>query len=290
LGDHYKDRLSDYYDKKWGFYDDDEAAWSWTRERALVAGEARSVNAVIMDIADDVTYAVHDVHDHFRAGLIPLHEFGFGITGRHESDEYKQFKAYADAALNLKPEVPYSAQTMVRAQQWLAKLQFPSKAYADTMEDRSALHNFESSAMKLVQKAVEVSDTSVDLPPHVTLALELLKELTWYYVINHPALSASQEGQRRIIRDLHEWLCEWASECYSGDKVHGVAKTDRNLRRLPARFRELLGLGSDAEVGTDGRISRAAVDFVVGLTDAEATNLHHHLGGSAPTVAPVTWL
>ena len=49
---------------------DDEDAFKWVRREAKV--DARSPAAEVMDWADDVTYAVHDMEDFFRAGLVPL--------------------------------------------------------------------------------------------------------------------------------------------------------------------------------------------------------------------------
>lgn len=43
---------------------------------ASALGNKRTLEAEIVDIADDITYAVHDVEDFFRAGIIPLHDIG----------------------------------------------------------------------------------------------------------------------------------------------------------------------------------------------------------------------
>lgn len=293
LDNEYDPALERYYARKWGYYSSDEEAWLWVKRNALpTTGTSNfSINAKIMDLADDVTYAVHDVHDYFRMGFIPLHEIGAGLDGA-KNDEFREFMKYARPALMMKPELHMTAESLEGAQDWLKQLAFPPRAYSDTEKDRQALHRFESQAVREVQRVVRLGpDGELEVPENISAALELMKELTWFYVINHPYLAASQEGQRRIVRDLHLWLCAWADECESNDPNHGSAKTERNRRRLPSRFRELLAASrNDRHLSNDGRISRAAVDFIVGLTDAEAANLHQHMGGATGSVSPVTWL
>ena len=56
---------------KWGAYGADRTRFEWARSGwsdGLCSLESR-----LMDWADDVTYAVHDLEDFYRAGLIPLH-------------------------------------------------------------------------------------------------------------------------------------------------------------------------------------------------------------------------
>lgn len=54
--------------RKWGAYSSDERAFHEARQNAV--GDERSLEACLMDWADDITYAVHDVDDFSRAGLI----------------------------------------------------------------------------------------------------------------------------------------------------------------------------------------------------------------------------
>ncbi|MEO1341880.1 MAG: dGTP triphosphohydrolase, partial [Cyanobacteria bacterium J06635_13] len=55
--------------RKYGVYDLDIEAFSFTRE---AANDRQSIEASIMDFADDITYSVHDLEDFYLAGLIPL--------------------------------------------------------------------------------------------------------------------------------------------------------------------------------------------------------------------------
>lgn len=56
--------------RKFGIYRDDEEVAEWLYEGSLP--QSRPIEEQIMDWADDVTYASHDVEDFYRAGLIPL--------------------------------------------------------------------------------------------------------------------------------------------------------------------------------------------------------------------------
>jgi len=56
--------------RKFGVYDDDEPVFTWVR--AGVDGPRRSIEAQVMDFADDVAYSVHDVEDGVVAGSIEL--------------------------------------------------------------------------------------------------------------------------------------------------------------------------------------------------------------------------
>ncbi|TWP34417.1 dGTP triphosphohydrolase [Leekyejoonella antrihumi] len=283
LGDHYKRHLTKYYSKKWGFYGDDAALWNDIKPRAIGDGRTRSLNADIMDLADDVTYAIHDVHDYFRAGLIPLNAIHDGLQGSQTGigSEFSLFDAYAISALDDKPEVGYTADHLMGAKAWLDQLPLPLRPYSDSDSDREALHAFESAAVRGVQENVSINGNGeLYTPPEILLALEYLKELTWFYVINHPVLSSNQQGQRKIVRELHEWLCDWAMECYPEDARGNRQRLRRNLRRLPSRFRDLLWDVASGSPDDDVQVARAAVDFIAGLTDIEAASLHSKLGGS----------
>jgi len=56
-------------DDKWGYYPSENDRYDWARKGI---SEGKTLEAEIMDYADDVTYAIHDVADFYRGGLIPL--------------------------------------------------------------------------------------------------------------------------------------------------------------------------------------------------------------------------
>lgn len=290
---------------KWGYYESDREAWEIVRKKMRLKPGQISANATLMDIADDITYAIHDIHDYFRTGAVPLHVIGAALKDpRAGTQQFTDFDSYAQMALSLKYRP--SAEEYSDMKSWLADLKYPPSPYEDSEDDRIKLHSFESKAVEEASNSIFLIDGFPHLPEHVMLALEYLKELTWYYVINHPALSASQQGQRRIISSLHLWLCEWGHECVRGDKP----KVARNRRRLPKRFVDLFKhqrrqlkknadggweysdvmTGSADEESDRKLISRAAVDYLSEISDLEAASLFRHLGGTHPQIEPAGWL
>src|SRR4051794_32815129 len=77
-------------DNKWGVYDPDREYFDWVRGHCRDS-DAACLEARVMDWADDVTYAVHDMDDFYRAGLIPLDSLCRG------DEELYSFKRYLES-------------------------------------------------------------------------------------------------------------------------------------------------------------------------------------------------
>lgn len=285
--------LWDYYSHKWGAYESERAIFDDALS-VVPEGRFRSLEAEIMDYADDVTYAVHDIEDFFRVGLIPLHEIAVGASGESRSQVFNDFWDFANAEINAKGEVHFDPQVAREQLRALAEL-MPSRPYHDSDQDRLDLHRFISSAVHVLQGGLKLGPSGdfVEFPDHRML-VELLKQLTWYFVIEHPALAATQQGQRRVIRQLVSWLSEWVKDndpeaVFDKDKKRKIER--RRKRELPARLLSYVSIAQyDAERQvTEHRYSpsqvrlRAVVDYVASLTEAAAYDLHGRLGGSEPT-------
>lgn len=72
-------RTNGHRNEKWGVYSTEEQQFDWVKEPFEeepfnLPPDKRSAEAEIMDWADDIAYAVHDMEDFYRAGLIPLHQ------------------------------------------------------------------------------------------------------------------------------------------------------------------------------------------------------------------------
>jgi dGTPase len=95
----------------------------------------------------------------------------------------------------------------------------------------------------------------------------VLKEPTWRYVIQNPALETQQYGQRRVIHDLFNIFADAAA---SGG-------SPKNIGIFPVGHQEELA----AAAGEQETI-RLVTDFIASMTEQEAFVMHWRLTGIAP--------
>lgn len=120
----------------------------------------------------------------------------------------------------------------------------------EVLDERAArIGGFEGNAQsfRIITRLAQRSrhDHGLNLTRQV-LNGDILKQLTWYYVINRPSLASVRAGQRRMIRSLV-------------DAFAGAAKEDD-----PETYRDRL---------------RVVVDFIAGLTEDKAHGLNERLLG-----------
>lgn len=270
-----RDLNSDKRCHKWGYYDDDADVFEWVRfdppAETADALPRRSLEATITEWADDVTYAVHDVDDFYRAGLVPLERFG-----QPESDEMKMLEQLLfDADAASPGSLGDSPQDLMQAARKLFPGYVPGGPYRHTREDRREMKQWASRRITAYLSAFRVENgrgrqVFVTIPPAIEREVNVLKALVRVYVIGRPGLAVVQHGQRRVIRELFDFYLE-ASKREGGD------------RRLfpPSWRRQLEQEGDDQE-----RRVRLVIDLIAGLTEDSAIQLHRRLvgGSSAPTL------
>ena len=279
---------SPYYSRKWSAYDSERDLLDDFILAELPSGRSRSIEADIMDLADDITYALHDIEDFFRVGLIPLNEIALACSpGSYSSTVFDDFWAYAIAEIQDKGEAPFDPHVARIQLQTLAPL-MPDSPFEDKEADRLALHRFISETVSKVQESTRInSEGELIIEPANRMLIEVLKQLTWYFVIGHPALARAQRGQRRVIRELVEWLASWVAEFEPAPEAKRAKRLRRRKRQLPARLQSYLdfaerdrhNMRTRAYSETEAR-RRAIVDYVTGLTEVEAYELHRRLGGT----------
>lgn len=252
---------------KYAYYHDSEAAeFAFAREG--VPGEAKTLEAEIMDFADDVTFAVHDTEDFYRAGLIPLH-----LLTNRATPEWQHLVAAIRRRWELKQDAKLSKWDEYESA--LADLLFmfaPSGAtyrgeHAQSVAMKSAasgiISNFVQNGIAFNPSRAPGAST-VLIDPDVEKQLKMLKELVWVYVIDRPSLAYQQEGYRRIIRELY------------GCFLERIGRGDERAY-LPS-FAELIKK-RDPKMDSDERL---AADMVCTLTDRQALDLYRKLSGVDP--------
>jgi dGTPase len=252
--------------KKWGAYETEREFLDFARSGR--SGEEKSLEAAVMDWSDDVTYAVHDLEDFFRLGLIPLDRLGAAddIERRRFKESFSEPKSQGERLRKKFLDAELSADDLEKA---LRRL-FTAPAapfgliapYRGGRRDRTNLRYQTSFLIGRFVRGPKREGESLQVPQKQLAEVAVLKELAWFYVITDPSLSTIQRGQEKVITELHD--------IYIG--AAGAGDEERQL--FPLAQRELLG-----RVGTRKEAMRLATDFVAGLTEPMAYELHHRLTG-----------
>lgn len=258
-------------ERKWGYYKADAAEYKFARKYSAGKDEARerpelALEALIMEWADDLTYAVHDVDDFFRAGLIPLHRLGDS-----KDDEVKRLTTLLEATQDADPKGwpnNYSVSDLLGAIGVISGLA-PTGAYQHTIDHRRRMRRFGSDLITRYLGAFRVEDDPeksgkirVSVDPSIVREVEALKLLVRVYVILRPGLAVVQHGQQRIIRELFDEYFRASDEGDDGDR-----------RLFPPGTRQTLDNGPN-EVPYR---ARAVVDLIAGLTEETAIELHRRI-------------
>jgi dGTPase len=247
--------------EKWGAYSSESADFNWARQHATSVRGRQTIEAALMDWADDITYAVHDVEDFFRAGLIPL--------DRLTSDprEQERFGNWVVESGKFSVQSPDEVVRLLRLS--IATTPGVLAPFRGTRSDRASLRTLTS---KLINRYVSRSVSLRQLDDHVELQIddelqkqvEVLMALTRFYVIDSPSLVSQRYGQRALITSLFSTFEQAAS-----------ARKDRTI--FPPYYQEALEYAN-----TDERqIKRVISDLIASLSESQVIATHQRLTGQS---------
>jgi dGTPase len=223
-----------------------------------------------MDWADDVTYCVHDVEDFFRAGLIPLHLLKT-YEGSSKAKERDRFFEYVfenerkDRVLN--SLTPSEIESIFDDLLIYGTFQF-EQPYEGSNEDHANLRVFTSRLINRFINALELRQPddsnrkTVNRKSRQECEVAILKQLTWFYVIEAPGLAIQHQAQKKMIDRL---ACTFLTEV-AEKKPTGI---------LPQSCRDYL---KHHEMSEDEK-SRMAIDLVANMTESQAIDLYQQLEG-----------
>lgn len=264
-------------DEKFGYYETEEDWFEWVREcegSDQECSHSRSPEAWLMDWADDVTYAVHDLVDFYKAGLIPLSEI------LQETAEQEDFIDHFIDKKKEKITPEFDPQEFVEGLKERGLVTSSIKrTYEANRKTDAAVDNLQSG---LIEDYLKVPQTvSIDpdtgklvIDPKKRSQVEFLKELTFHYVIDNPALMGQQQGQRRVIATLFDAFLAATDKRY--DSQFGkLGKYE--TKTIPTLFLDDLKGARDRATRT-----RYIADAITSLTERQAVQLYKRITGHVP--------
>ena len=223
------------------FSSNDRALFMEVEQREGKHGRTRykTLEAGIVELADDIAYGTHDVEDAFFSRLIEP-EAIIGYMQRERFDDPVTWDSYAALIV-----------TMGRG---------------SGGPRRDAVHEKKQAASALIGRLVSAAELvcderfehprlrwSVTLPHDDRLALEALKRSVYDLVINGPAVQSLEYRGGIIIRKMFDAFLE-SPELLSGKHGHLLREADSDEKRI-----------------------RTLADFISGMTDTFAERIYNRL-------------
>ncbi|OAP47436.1 hypothetical protein ATC00_22525 [Sinorhizobium americanum] len=244
--------------KKWSVYRSERVDFEFARERH--EHNEKTLEAELMDWADDVAYSVHDLEDFHRCNALPWRKV-FAEKDRIIGH------ALGAGAGDLKAKERVTA-AYDRLREFLEGTysELLSEPYEGAREQREQLRRMTSQLIGTYIQAVRIntdrsSNVAVEFDPDRVDEVKILKQITRDYIIGSPTLAAQQYGQKKIIRDLFDALTS------NPDSSTGYPTF------LPVRLRYLRPMAGTSP-------ARFVADCIASLSEAEAIALHSRLTGS----------
>lgn len=246
-------------ERKWGAYRSEQEDFQFARATDIESDKP-SIDAQVMDRADDVAYAVHDVEDFFRAGLVPLDRL------RTAEPERERFLEWVAQRWEHKEGEAPNIEELRSVLEGILTL-FPiTDPYTGTHAQRIGLREFTSVLIGRYVQGTNLTGYG-NVVPDAALAgeIDLLKELTWFYAIERRQLASQREGQRKLLSELFQAL-------------HEAANTKTIV--VPDPFREYIEEVADKSGDQSRSLTRYVADCIASLTEQEAIALHGRLTGT----------
>ncbi|HET6478934.1 MAG TPA: dNTP triphosphohydrolase [Actinoplanes sp.] len=253
-----------------------------------VADWQQTVEASVMDTADDIAYAIHDLEDVHRVGVLQQGAVATELMAWQRWGPATDLNRAGGAIESLRRQLHRKDGWMADEEAFAAAVELVRAELVDGLLARPFDGSLEAEAQvaafsatwtrRLVDSVETIADPAVR-SGHVQLAtaqwheVQILKFVQNRFVLARPDLALHQRGQGRLVASLVDALIAW------------LVDPDEE-ERIPSRLRDLVELAeAELPVGTPERLARAqgraVVDFVAGLTDNQAVGLMQALSGKS---------
>ncbi len=281
-----------------------------------VADWQQTVEASVMDTADDIAYAIHDVEDFYRVGVLQQGAVAAELTAwQRESGHLRAITgpALATAARRPGSTIERLRRQLHRKDAWIADDDAFAAAvehvreelvdgllavpFDGSIEAEQYVARFSARWTTRLVDAISVVRTPSVRSGHVLLApaqwheVQVLKFVHRRFVLLRPDLALHQRGQASLITNLVSELDSWLSDTGEASRIprrlHDLVELAHTEYAGLAKDRPELLLAPDGSAAPDVASlakGRAIVDFVASLTDKQGATLLDALAGrvSAP--------
>lgn len=245
---------------KWGFYETERELFNWVRVGRSGHELAKSCEAEIMDWADDITYAVHDLVDFYCAGQIPIDRLA-------DDNDPSEREDFFSALFSRCHDLAARRADLEKIFKGVLEF-FPlDRRYVGTLEQRTGVWQFSTllisryvDAIRLVMPTPQIR-SAVAIQQYAQDEIRMLKELTWHYVILNNELATLQHGQTQTVRVVFETLLN-------------AAKGGTWKLFPPAYEEELREANRNRALQT-----RIVIDYLAGMTEHEVVRIYALLTG-----------
>lgn len=244
---------------KFGVYRDPDDTtyfeWIWGSDTP-----EKNLAARIMDVADDIAYAVHDFEDGVWAAMIPLHELLVdnefvtallkqkvldpeqGNDGLFDEDEF----APSLGELLTSPQLEY-----------LRKVGFDR-----TREAHAALKNYTAELIGSLIESVTPDGRFAHPSGEVARRIALLKGMAWQWMIERTDIETHQFGQRRLVSRVFDGYWERPEMLPRREEWRAIAS------KVPAE---------EADKRPWPEKARLIRDHIAGMTDGYAREVYDQM-------------
>ena len=245
---------------KFGAYEDDLEVFEWLRAGA--PENQKSVEAQVMDFADDVAYSVHDFEDAIVSKFIDVRELADKAS---EAELLEKISAWNGGAIS-KPALAEALERLRANPYWLTEFDYSAAGLGTLKNLTSALIG--SLVSRTVDAITEATPNAslvrfgalLMIPFEVQAEISVLKGIVSAFLMSHESRRPFYEWQRKLLTELANAL---------------LASNGANLDAYSTQ--------AWSAARNEVERHRVIVDQIACLTDQSALTLHHRLVGSIST-------
>ncbi|WP_082911870.1 deoxyguanosinetriphosphate triphosphohydrolase [Enteractinococcus helveticum] len=250
---------------KFGVYDDDAEVFTWFRKG--IATQRLSMEAQVMDLADDVSYCVHDVEDGIVSGMFQLGWLANPEQrARAIATTQQWYLADTDAEA-----IDAALERLEATRTWVASADGARHAHAALKDMTSQLiGRFSTAAFEATRDAygndpLTRHSADVIVPEDTAVEIATMKGIAAHYVLSSEHRQPIYEAQREVLFELVEFL---------------LTTEDQYLEPMYAHDWQ--------DAANDAVKKRVVIDQIASLTDNSALMWHGTLvrGTAHPTYLP----